>query len=380
MTTCLALICSAPQVHVAGRPLGGWRLLGLTPEEHLQAAATAAGFGSKLLPGSSLRDEIPAALQGTTAEVVVLLPAWQPLLTADLLSLLASSAGGPAVALAGGAVALSRAHLEEILDSGDSRLLMENLQSYARPIEVEGNRIELLQTVGSAADLSQAMQILRARILKQIQAGDVLIEDLAGTSIDAGVTVGAGTLIRSGTVLRGATSIGRDCELGPQTFITDCAIGDECMVIASVLSGSEVGSATRIGPFAQLRPGCRIGHKVKIGNFVEVKNCRLDDGVAAGHLTYLGDAVVGAKTNIGAGTITCNYDGKQKHQTKVGSSAFVGSNSTLVAPITVGDGAFVAAGTVLTESIEPDALAIGRARQVTKPKWAAKRRALQEQS
>jgi bifunctional UDP-N-acetylglucosamine pyrophosphorylase/glucosamine-1-phosphate N-acetyltransferase len=141
------------------------------------------------------------------------------------------------------------------------------------------------------------------------------------------------------------------------------------------IEGAEVGEGAIVGPFARLRPGAVLEESVHIGNFVEVKAARLEKGAKANHLAYVGDARVGAGTNIGAGTITCNYDGENKHNTDIGAGVFVGSNSTLVAPLTIADGAYVAAGSTITENIEKDALAIGRARQVAKPGMAEKIRA-----
>jgi bifunctional UDP-N-acetylglucosamine pyrophosphorylase/glucosamine-1-phosphate N-acetyltransferase len=148
-------------------------------------------------------------------------------------------------------------------------------------------------------------------------------------------------------------------------------------VQSAVLAQSEVGDECKIGPFAQLRPGCRLGRKVKVGNFVELKNAIVEDGVSIGHLAYVGDADVGEKSNIGAGTITCNYDGKRKHRTVIGKRTFIGSHTTLVAPVSVGEGAFTAAGTVVTQDVPADALAVGRARQANKEDWARRRRELQ---
>jgi bifunctional UDP-N-acetylglucosamine pyrophosphorylase/glucosamine-1-phosphate N-acetyltransferase len=160
--------------------------------------------------------------------------------------------------------------------------------------------------------------------------------------------------------------------------VTDCVLGDHVTAQNAVLAESRVGEGCRIGPFAQLRPGCRLGRKVKIGNFVELKKAEVEDGVSIGHLAYVGDAVIGEKTNIGAGTITCNYDGKHKHVTRIGKGVFVGSHTTLVAPVELDDGAFTAAGSVVTQDVPADALAVARSRQENKPGWARKYRERQE--
>jgi bifunctional UDP-N-acetylglucosamine pyrophosphorylase/glucosamine-1-phosphate N-acetyltransferase len=176
------------------------------------------------------------------------------------------------------------------------------------------------------------------------------------------------------THLQGRTSIGAECQIGPTARIIDSDLADRVTVHSSVVNDSTIGAGTRIGPFANLRPGCRLGREVKIGDFVELKNVVLEDRVSAGHLTYLGDTTVGERTNVGAGTITCNYDGRRKHRTTIGREAFIGTHATLVAPVTVGDGAYIAAHSVVTDDVPADALAIGRSRQIVKEGWAARKR------
>lgn len=170
------------------------------------------------------------------------------------------------------------------------------------------------------------------------------------------------------------TKIGRDVIVEPQVFFgPDVAVGDRAVIRAySHIEGARVSEGAVIGPFARLRPGAEIGSRARVGNFVEVKNAVLDAGAKANHLAYIGDAHVGAAANIGAGTITCNYDGYFKYHTEIGAGAFVGSNSALVAPVTIGDGAYVGSGSVITRDVAPDALAVGRGRQADRPDWAAK--------
>lgn len=256
------------------------------------------------------------------------------------------------------------------------------LTSALRLLQEQGQRVELVvaddpstaRSVNDRVELSEAAAILRARILRRHMLAGVTLEDPATTYIDAEVEIGPDTTIRPMVHLCGSTVIGEECEIGPSVRITDCVLGNRVSVQSAVLAESEVGDGTRVGPFAQLRPGCKVGRKVKIGNFVELKKATVEDGASLGHFAYIGDASVGEKTNIGAGTITCNYDGKHKHRTVIGKRAFIGTHATLVAPVQVGDGAFVAAGTVVTEDVPEDALAIGRARQVVKEQWARKRR------
>jgi bifunctional UDP-N-acetylglucosamine pyrophosphorylase/glucosamine-1-phosphate N-acetyltransferase len=179
--------------------------------------------------------------------------------------------------------------------------------------------------------------------------------------------------------LLGSTSIGTESLIRSYTVIENCTIGSGVLVRQScVLTESSVADGAKIGPFAHVRPGCFIGEDAHVGNFVETKKARLGKGAKANHLTYLGDAEVGEKTNIGAGVITCNYDGVNKFPTRIGKGVFVGSDSTLVAPVTVEDGAYIGAGSCITRDVPVGALAVARAHQVTKEGWAAAKRARQE--
>jgi bifunctional UDP-N-acetylglucosamine pyrophosphorylase/glucosamine-1-phosphate N-acetyltransferase len=235
-------------------------------------------------------------------------------------------------------------------------------------------------SVNDRVELAEAGTILRERINRRHMLNGVTLEDPAATYIEPDVEIGRDTVIRPQTWLSGRTVIGEECELGPLLRVTDCVLGDRVTAQNAVLAESRVGEGCRIGPFAQLRPGCRLGRKVKIGNFVELKKAEVEDGVSIGHLAYVGDAVVGEKTNVGAGTITCNYDGKHKHVTRIGKGVFVGSHTTLVAPVELEDGAFTAAGSVVTQDVPADALAVARSRQENKPGWARKYRERQGHS
>ncbi|MGD0800479.1 MAG: DapH/DapD/GlmU-related protein [Terracidiphilus sp.] len=198
--------------------------------------------------------------------------------------------------------------------------------------------------------------------------------------IDDGVEIASDVVIEPYVQLLGRTKIGAGCRIRSFTVIENCTLGRDVLVRQScVLTDSAIADGARIGPFAHLRPGCEIGEDVHVGNFVEIKKSRLDKGVKAGHLTYLGDAEIGAGTNIGAGTITCNYDGVNKHKTRIGKDAFVGSDSTLVAPVTLGDGAYIGAGSCITKNVPAGSLAVSRARQIVKEGWAAARHVLRQQ-
>jgi len=194
--------------------------------------------------------------------------------------------------------------------------------------------------------------------------------------IDAEVEIAAGAVIEPFVQLLGRTKIGAGCRIRSYTVIENCTLGRDVLVRQScVLADSTIADGARIGPFAHLRPGSEIGEDAHVGNFVETKKARLGKGAKANHLTYLGDAEVGAGSNIGAGTITCNYDGVNKHKTTIGKNAFIGSDSTLVAPVSVGDGAYVGAGSCITRNVPAESLAVSRARQIVKTGWAKARRA-----
>ena len=234
---------------------------------------------------------------------------------------------------------------------------------------------DVVRGVNTRPELVELRALMQARIHHAHGLAGVTILDPLTTHIDAAVKIGPDTTIHPFTLLSGVTDIGEDCEIGPGARISDSRLGNGVSVRDSHVTASEVGDECRIGPFANLRPGSVLGQKVKIGDFVELKNAVLGDGVSAGHLSYLGDAEIGPRTNIGAGTITCNYDGVDKHRTIIGADAFVGTHSTLVAPVTLGEGAWTAAGSAITENVPAGALGIGRARQVNKEGWArAKKR------
>jgi len=229
---------------------------------------------------------------------------------------------------------------------------------------------DVVRGVNTRAELGDLRQILQARIHRQLAEAGVTILDPQNTYVEVTVKIGSDTTIHPFTLLSGVTDIGEDCEIGPGARVGDSKVGNGVTIRDSYVTASEVGNGCRIGPFANLRPGSVLGSHVKVGDFVELKNTVLGDGVSAGHLAYLGDAEVGSNTNVGAGTITCNYDGLQKHRTVIGADAFVGTNSTLVAPVILGAGAWTAAGSAITEDIPAGALGIGRARQINKESWA----------
>ncbi len=239
---------------------------------------------------------------------------------------------------------------------------------YEDPTELLG-----ANTLAELAGLDTSM---RAAAAHRLMAAGVAIYRPETSVIDTGVEVAADTVIEPFVQLLGHTRIGSDCLIRSYTVIEDCTLGDGVLVRQGcVLTDSTVADGARIGPFAHLRPGSEIGADAHVGNFVETKKTRIGKGAKANHLTYLGDAEVGEGTNIGAGTITCNYDGVDKHRTRIGKGVFVGSDTTLVAPVSVEDGAYIGAGSCITETVPAGALAVARGRQVNKEGWVAARRA-----
>jgi bifunctional UDP-N-acetylglucosamine pyrophosphorylase/glucosamine-1-phosphate N-acetyltransferase len=231
--------------------------------------------------------------------------------------------------------------------------------------------------INNRVELAQVDRIFRERKVTELMIEGVTIEKPETVTIDLDVRIGMDTIVEPFAQILGKTTIGENCRIGAASIVTDSEIADDVEVGAfTVIGASRVAKGAHVGPFARLRLDNDVEAGAHIGNFVELKKTRLGAGAKANHLAYLGDSHIGARTNIGAGTITCNYDGFSKHPTKIGEGAFVGSNSTLVAPIDVADGAYVAAGSVITEPVPADALALGRARQVLKEDWARKRRSL----
>jgi len=225
------------------------------------------------------------------------------------------------------------------------------------------------------ADLAAVDAVFRRRKRQSLMANGATIELPETVLIDPEVLAGPDTVIEPCVQLLGKTRIGANCSVGTGSILTDAILEDGVTVKPySIISASHLSRGARVGPFAHLRDGARLDDGARVGNFVEVKKSRLESGVKAMHLTYLGDARVGRETNIGAGTITCNYDGVKKNPTTIGRRVFIGSDTALVAPVRVGDGAYVAAGSVITENVPPNGLGIARGRQMNKPGWASARR------
>jgi bifunctional UDP-N-acetylglucosamine pyrophosphorylase / glucosamine-1-phosphate N-acetyltransferase len=246
-------------------------------------------------------------------------------------------------------------------------LLVEN------PQEIRG--------INSRTELAEVSRLVRQTKNEELMASGVTLIDPAATYIDADAQIGPDTVIHPGVVIEGHTRIGTACEIQAHVRIADSVLGDRVTVNNfCVIVGAQVADGAAIGPFAHLRPDTIVGERAKVGNFVELKKTSLGAGSKANHLAYLGDATIGAGVNVGAGTITCNYDGQQKHQTIIEDGAFIGSDSQLIAPVRVGKGAYVGAGSSITQDVPAGALGIARGRQVNLEGWVDKKKGVASKS
>ncbi len=277
-----------------------------------------------------------------------------------------------------------KAHLARLKTNNPASELY--LTDMAGVLRKQGERVVAVQAKDAAevlgantiAELVALDATMRMTTAQRLMAAGVTIYRPETCVIDADVEVATDAIIEPFVQLLGKTRIGSDTTIRSYSVLENCTVGERVIIRQScVLVDSSIASGADIGPFARMRPGCEIGENVHIGNFVEVKKSKLHAGVKAGHLAYLGDSEIGARTNIGAGVITCNYDGVQKHKTQIGKGVFVGSDSTLVAPVTIEDGSYIGAGSCITKHVPAGSLAVGRARQITKEGWADARRARQ---
>jgi bifunctional UDP-N-acetylglucosamine pyrophosphorylase/glucosamine-1-phosphate N-acetyltransferase len=237
------------------------------------------------------------------------------------------------------------------------------------------DRAEEAIGVDDRADLAQAERILRERVLARLFASGVTVVDPATTYVDERAEIGQDTVLGPMTIVEGPCRIGRSCVIGPGAHVVGSEVGDGVRITHSVVEGSRIAARCSIGPFAHLRPGTVLGADVEVGNFAEIKNSGVGAGSKAHHHSYIGDADLGERVNVGAGVITVNYDGRRKHRTVVADDAFLGCNVNLIAPVTVGRGAYVAAGSTVNQPVPDGALAIARQRQENKAGWAARRAA-----
>lgn len=269
-----------------------------------------------------------------------------------------------------------------------ARLRPNNAQGEYYLTDVVGNLVSAGLTVAAlaAADpaevmgindrvqLAQAERKARDRVRDELMLSGVTMIDPAATYVDAGVQIGPDTVVWPGAVITGDTRIGGGCTIGPHVQLDGVTMGDGCQIRqGSVISGSTLGHGVTVGPFAYIRPDCRVEDEARVGAHTEIVRTVLGRKVKMSHFSYVGDAEVGAGSNIGAGTVTCNYDGLAKHQTQIGDGAFIGSDAVLVAPVTIGAGAYVGAGSVITKDVPPEALGLARSRQGNLEGWARRR-------
>jgi bifunctional UDP-N-acetylglucosamine pyrophosphorylase / glucosamine-1-phosphate N-acetyltransferase len=232
--------------------------------------------------------------------------------------------------------------------------------------------LDEMMGVNDKWSLCTARRLLHQRTLRAHAEAGVTFESPDSTVVEIDVSIGQDTVVEAGVVLRGTTTIGAGSQIGAHSVIIDSTVSDGALIKPhSMLEQATVATGATVGPYARLRPGADIQEGARIGNFVEVKKSTVEPGAKINHLAYIGDARVGAGANVGAGTITCNYDGYIKSRTDIGAGAFIGSNSALVAPVTIGAGAIVGAGSTITTDVAPDALAIGRGRQAQRDGWAS---------
>ena len=342
---------------------GGCERFFLAVQEKLRAPALACfpeGISVTAAGGAEVSDQLHVFLSTAADEETDALIITGPVLILPR-SVRSDFRNAPA---ASGAYTVSiRALMDQLDDpSGFSEFFREN----GRPVtDREG-----YYPVDTVEDLAGWQPVFGRDILNRLARNGVEIWDYNNCYVDPDVFVGAGTVLMPGTILRSGTVIGRDCVIGPNSYLENTKVDDRTTVKSSQLYESIVGRDATVGPFAYVRPGSVIGNGCRVGDFVEVKNSTVGDGTKISHLTYVGDSDVGQNVNFGCGTVTVNYDRAKKHRTTIGNNCFIGCNSNLVAPVTIGDGAYTAAGSTITEDVPGDALAIARARQVVKKDWA----------
>jgi len=362
-----------------GRPLWHWTLeavRSLEPERILlisKGRPQGIPADVQLTRRSQLADQV-ARSDGK----VILLSAELPCLRRrSLKRLVSATRNGPrCLSPAGTTLCLTGRDWKTALVGISSRAgLMAVIQKLA-PTPIQAADSDDLLVVRHLRDWATALGVFRHRKCEKLLASGVLIEDPSAVHIDPGVHIGRGTVVRGWVVIEGDTRIGPHCEIGSFTHIVDSVVGsgtvllDHCFIRAS-----RIGKNAQLGPFTHLRPDSNVGTKTKVGNFVELKKTSMGYGSKAPHLSYLGDANIGRGVNVGAGTITCNYDGQAKHLTVIEDGAFIGSDVQLVAPVRVGKGAYVAAGSCIVEDVPAESLALARGRQVVKPGWVRKNNA-----
>jgi N-acetylglucosamine-1-phosphate uridyltransferase (contains nucleotidyltransferase and I-patch acetyltransferase domains) len=263
---------------------------------------------------------------------------------------------------------------EKIVSEKDVNSVIQRAEKEETLIKAYSQSDEETFCVCDRCDLSVAESIMRGRINEELMLSGVTMIDPMTAYIAADVKIGMDTVIFPNVMLESGTVIGERVSVGANTTIHNSTIGDDCQILSSVIIDSEIKHGTRLGPFAYIRPNSHIGPNAKIGDFVEVKNSTIGEKTSVSHLTYIGDSDVGSHINFGCGCVTVNYDGKNKYRCNIGDNSFIGCNTNLVAPVTVGKGAYIAAGSTITDEVPKDTLAIARARQVNKTGWKDKRK------
>lgn len=376
-------VCGKPMaayaLEAAGEAAGGRPVFAAGENEEILQEA----FGDRALYVQRGNDELMPSVVFSKEGCVLLLSADMPLVCTDTLKRMIDTVITRDI---GACVVMSDNELEESSPAYcfNTLVLKEAVEkgcsTFSECVEyfadggygVEAIYCDECDVVCDRSQLAKVTAKMRSRISEKLMNEGVTLIDPASTYIEAGVKIGMDTVVHPGVTIEGDSEIGEDCVLYPGSRIVDSIIGNGTTVQNSVITQAQVGDNTTIGPYAYLRPKAQVGSGCRVGDFVEVKNAQIKDGAKVSHLTYVGDGEIGEKSNIGCGVVFVNYDGKKKSRTVVGKNAFVGCNVNLVAPVKVGDGAFVAAGTTVTEDVKEDALCIGRSRQKVIEGWAKK--------
>ena len=369
------------QIKTEGKDWLNKPLLGKPSHQHVEQAMTDAGISTVAQPSTEV--DTLRNLLADDVTLAVLANDNAPCLNADTYrALMDAAANRPAAVLRDDmqtplAMAIPAAILRELPVKGNLSLPQVIDLLNARNVAVKvvhAQSPDAYISVSDAASFAAAFAWLRASILRSHQQNGVLVLEPERTVIEVGVRIGAGTMIYGGNVLQGDTVIGENCTLYPNNRLDGAVLGDSVTVENSVLTRCRVGARTTVGPFAYLRPDAQIGEHCRIGDFVEIKNSMIGDGTKVSHLTYVGDSDLGKDINLGCGVVFVNYDGKVKNRSRVDDHAFIGCNCNLIAPVHIGENAYLAAGSTVVEDVPADALFVARSRGVVKEDWVKHRK------
>ncbi len=350
------------------RDSGYQRFLFACPEEFQAEGMACFPEGTAEVTGEEISGEVLRSfLQAAEDQVlVVTAPA---LLGGRALEGTVAQSEDEAFSQASGSYLVSGESLSAVADAANFDF-MRFVSVLGQPL-TEADGAMVIDNLGTLADVQSVFQRLRTFYL---YADGVEIWDFSSCYVGPFAEVEAGAVLMPGTILRGHTQVAAGAVIGPNSLLENATVGEGSTVNASQIYDSTVGQRTNVGPFAYIRPHCTVGNDIKVGDFVELKNSTIGDGTKISHLTYVGDSDLGQRTNLGCGTVTVNYDGKNKFRCTVGDDCFIGCNTNMIAPVTIGQGSYVAAGSTITDDVPEEALAIARARQTNKPQWAARRR------